>query len=165
MQDLTDNEDLCCSYEESKIQSFSHFLALGPQRFMLPKYNDDSERMLKAILKSFLSNLTTNQQTDNHKDNDRNQQSPDLNETKVTATQTLEEQKENYDELTLGIQEAVELRLGLLSGQRHLQIFDQLNMQDVTDDEALCRIYDEAEIRSFSDLLALGKKRLKHPSY
>ena len=59
MQDVTDDEELCRIYDESKILSFSHFLALGNQRFLLPHYKQNSEHMLKDILRTFLRKLTS----------------------------------------------------------------------------------------------------------
>lgn len=188
MQNVTDDKELCRIYDESKIQSFSQFLALGEKRLKLLGYNRDSELLLKECLRHYLRHstplscsetkaLVTQYSTKKEpnktlaptgKSTNKSKHGNPSNSRKVIHCEDDQPPKSTQSAVEIGqlsIQEAVELRLGLLSGQRHLQIFDRLSMQDVTDDKDLCRIYNESGTQSFSHFLALGKKRLKLPGY
>ena len=166
MQDVTDDEALCRIYDEAEIQCFSDFLALGKKRFKFPDYNQESELTLKASLRSHLRdhpplNRGKSKALETLDSADK------ISNRTPNATPTLVKQSvagDSFDS-TESIQEAVELRLGLLYGRNHLAAFDRLSMQDVTDDEELCRIYDESKILSFSHFLALGNQRFLLPHY
>lgn len=189
MQDVTDDKDLCRIYDKSKMQSFSHFLSLGKQRLKIPDYNDQSERILKEALRHYMRNHTPfkKNNADKLKEQISEKKKPKANlaQRHKSKTKGMPQIADNSSKATrdgntdkspkiiqvtddlnnLDIQGSIELRLGLLSGQRHLAIFDRLGMHDLTEDEGLCHTYRESGVNSFSDFLALGKSRLKIPGY
>lgn len=192
MQDLTTNLVLCYIYKNSACANLSEFLALSNKRLHLRKYRKEDEKLLKKELINFfqLTILTlaavekstkATQNSSEHTEaiapcpvitpdsesaalTDIVEEPPEacapLIEAEKLAAPTVESKPQYTSTASLK-----ELTQELLSGDSHVETFNHLCIEDISNDVRLGNVYNDSQATNVSEFLALGKERMKIKNY
>lgn len=141
IEEITDNVRLKNIYLRSEVSSLSEFLGLGKKRLEIRNCGERTEDVLREALIRFLSRKTLHNLIFEEK--------PIAN-IEFSKNNGLSHKRNNSDIIK-----------SLIKGSAKLDIFDNLTIQEITDNVRLINIYDRSGASNISEFLSLGEKRMK----